>query len=72
MVWCLIPLSKTFKLYRGGQFFYWKKPEYPKKTTERFELSTLVVIETDCTGSCKLTAMGPRRPPLQLSDMIQT
>ena len=37
-LWCLTPLLTIFQLYHG-QFYWWRKMEYPEKTTDLLQVT---------------------------------
>ena len=50
-LWCLRALSTIFQLYRGGQIYWWKKPEYPAKTTDCHKSLFKYMIGSEFSGS---------------------
>ena len=53
----LTPLLAIFQLYHGDQFYWWKKPEYPERTTD-YEQATGKLdhlrLRVECTIFCNL------------------
>ena len=56
-LWFLTPISAIVQLYHGGQFYWWRKPEYAEITTKLSQFIVKLVSHNVVSNTARLSGI---------------